>query len=239
MYKIGEKVVVIKTNWAPKRDFIGGIYEVLDVIYEPDSRTYEYRLEGTGNTKWYNSELRSVRSRNDAISVMLDAANLAKYVENGKKTMEEWWYKMNPYFSTGLPKIKNVIFNDPATIVFWADGSKTVVKCQNDNIYDPEKGLAMAISKKALGNKGNYCNEIKKWLPKVDPVEDLRVLIATVESCRSCASSPAEIKAGTQRYAIKKAYDALVKYRDTDVNLDLDEVIGYLGEALEDGVWDT
>lgn len=29
-------------------------------------------------------------------------------------------------------QIKNVIFNDPATIVFWKDGTKTVVKCQKD-----------------------------------------------------------------------------------------------------------
>ena len=65
-----------------------------------------------------------------------------------------------------MPKIKDVIFNNPATIVFWTDGTKTVVKCQDDDIFDPEKGLAMAISKKALGNKGNYCNEFKKWLPK-------------------------------------------------------------------------
>lgn len=62
--------------------------------------------------------------------------------------------------------IKNVIFNDPATIVFWMDGTKTVVKCQEGDIFDPEKGLAMAISKKALGNKGNYCNQIKKWAEK-------------------------------------------------------------------------
>ena len=68
--------------------------------------------------------------------------------------------------SVSAPSIKKVIFNDPATIVFWSDGSKTVVKCQDGDIYDPEKGLAMAISKKALGNKGNYCNEFKKWLPE-------------------------------------------------------------------------
>lgn len=65
-----------------------------------------------------------------------------------------------------FPEIKNVIFNDPATIVFWADGSKTVVKCQDDDIFDPEKGLAMAISKKVLGNKSNFNNEFKKWLPE-------------------------------------------------------------------------
>lgn len=60
--------------------------------------------------------------------------------------------------------IKNVIFNDPATIVFWHDGTKTVVKCDETDIFDPEKGLAMAISKKFLGNQGNYYNEIRKWV---------------------------------------------------------------------------
>ena len=64
-----------------------------------------------------------------------------------------------------LTEITNVIFNDPATIVFWNDGTKTVVKAENET-FDPEKGLAMAIAKKALGNKGNYYNEFKKWLPK-------------------------------------------------------------------------
>ena len=63
------------------------------------------------------------------------------------------------------PKIENVIFNDPAAIVFWQDGTKTVVKC-HDGVFDPEKGLAMAISKKALGNKYDYYEEFEKWLPK-------------------------------------------------------------------------
>lgn len=65
-----------------------------------------------------------------------------------------------------LPAIKNVIFNDPATIVVWNDGTKTVVKCQPNDIYDPEKGMAMAITKKYLGNKGNFNDVFKKWLPK-------------------------------------------------------------------------
>ena len=63
-----------------------------------------------------------------------------------------------------MPNIKNVIFNDPVTIVFWNDGTKTIVKAQDGDIFDPEKGLAMAISKKALGNKGNYYETFKKWL---------------------------------------------------------------------------
>lgn len=78
-------------------------------------------------------------------------------------------------YTKPIPTIKKVIFNYPATIVIWQDGSKTVVKCQEGDVYDPEKGLAMAISKKALGNKGNYCNEFKKWLPEDEEEEERTV----------------------------------------------------------------
>lgn len=67
--------------------------------------------------------------------------------------------------NTDMSKITNVKFNGPATIVFWGDGTKTIVKA-HDEEFDPEKGLAMAIAKKALGNNGHYFNEIKKWLPE-------------------------------------------------------------------------
>ena len=74
-----------------------------------------------------------------------------------------------PYVRTPKPTyITNVIFNPPATIVFWSDNTKTVVKADYayDN-YDPEKGIAMAISKKMLGdNKYEYYNTFKHWLKK-------------------------------------------------------------------------
>lgn len=63
-------------------------------------------------------------------------------------------------------KIKNVIFNDPATIVLWEDGTKTVVKCQDGDIYSRETGLALCIAKKAFGNKGNFNEVFKKWIPE-------------------------------------------------------------------------
>lgn len=64
------------------------------------------------------------------------------------------------------PTIKNVVFNAPATIVMWGDGTKTVVKCAPGEVYDPEKGLAMAMAKKMLGNEGNYYKLFRKWLPE-------------------------------------------------------------------------
>lgn len=42
--------------------------------------------------------------------------------------------------------IKKVIFNCPATIVLWADGTKTVVKSGDYDVFDPEKGLSMAFA---------------------------------------------------------------------------------------------
>lgn len=72
--------------------------------------------------------------------------------------------------------IKRVLFKDPATIVLWSDGSKTVVKCKNEK-FDPEKGLAMAIVKKMLGNTGAYYKLFKQWLPETTdiPPEELRI----------------------------------------------------------------
>ena len=64
-----------------------------------------------------------------------------------------------------FPVIEKVLFNDPATIVFWSDNTKTVVKAQNGEPFDPEKGLAMAYVKKIYGNnKGSYMKLFKKFI---------------------------------------------------------------------------
>lgn len=81
--------------------------------------------------------------------------------------------------------IKRVIFDNPSTIVYWSDGTKTVVTCQ-DNIqpvgktandeksyrekpmaagtYSRETGLALCFAKKMLGNKGNYNDIFRKFI---------------------------------------------------------------------------
>lgn len=50
-------------------------------------------------------------------------------------------------------EVQKIIINEPAMIVFWKDGTKTVVTA-TDEAFDEEKGLAMAYAKKWLGN--NY-----------------------------------------------------------------------------------
>lgn len=65
--------------------------------------------------------------------------------------------------TTSLPQITNVMFHPPATIVFWSDKTKTVVKCDERDVFDAEKGLAMAITKKMLGNNYEYYDVFEKW----------------------------------------------------------------------------
>lgn len=76
-------------------------------------------------------------------------------------------YKKNAKYTcpspTLLPNIKAVYFNDPLTCVIWEDGVKTFVKNVDGALkYDKEKALAMAISKRAFGNKYNYYKIFEK-----------------------------------------------------------------------------
>lgn len=81
------------------------------------------------------------------------------------------YYKCPHQDAQTLPKIKDVIFNPPATIILWEDNTKTVVKCQEGYEFDPWTGLTTAIVKKVLGNKGNYCNTLNKWISKYEAKE--------------------------------------------------------------------
>jgi hypothetical protein len=54
---------------------------------------------------------------------------------------------------------KTVIFNPPATIVLWKDGTKTTVKCDETDRYIPVLGLALCYMKKSLGNTSRELNK--------------------------------------------------------------------------------
>lgn len=96
-----------------------------------------------------------------------------------KDVQEETLYVTKPFYLEVTPanikihdkqlvpsfEIEKVIFNGPATIVKWKDGTKTVVKCQVGDVFDYEKGLAMCFTKKALGNKGDFNNVLREHMP--------------------------------------------------------------------------
>lgn len=86
-----------------------------------------------------------------------------------RKMKEE---KMKIDIKDTMPSIEKVIFNEPATIILWGDKTKTVVKCKEDEYYDPHTGLAMAICKKVYGDK--YGHTFRKWTkPYYESLEEV------------------------------------------------------------------
>ena len=100
-----------------------------------------------------------------------DFLDAMRYYYNDIATVEN--YSESIELRIDIPgMIDRVIFNDPATIILWKDGSKTVVKRSYDDIWDSEKGFCMAIIKKLYGNT----SFIKRFM---EPEEEIQIL--TVE----------------------------------------------------------
>ena len=100
----------------------------------------------------------------DLTHTLADLLCSSKNLSKGESTMKNTNKKPTP-----SNPIKQVIFNGPATIVYWKDGCKTVVKCQEGALNDPEKGLAMAVARHyfcdILGIS-RYDGIFNKYLPK-------------------------------------------------------------------------
>ena len=95
--------------------------------------------------------------------VIAPKGSLSKYISNEHKNNTSEEIEAPTAY---IPEIAKVHFNDPMTVVIWEDGTKTVVKCQEGDTFDHEKGIAMAFVKKCNGNTGSYCDLIKEWVPK-------------------------------------------------------------------------
>ena len=110
--------------------------------------------------------------------------------------------------------IRKVIFNNPATIVFWSDNTKTVVKCGPEDTFDMEKGLAMAIVKKMAGNDNRFHKVFKQWCK---PDEMHEVAITSTQALKELNKMAAQTKDGitgllTEAYmAMHRGYSAADK----------------------------
>ena len=90
----------------------------------------------------------------------------AMAIDYSRQSMEQ--AKKNDIVKFGMCSVSicKVIFNDPATVVLWSDGTKTVVKCGPEDTFDTEKGLAMAIVKKMAGNDNRFHKVFKQYTKK-------------------------------------------------------------------------
>ena len=63
--------------------------------------------------------------------------------------------------SFNLLKPERVIYNDRATICYWKDGTKTVVKATDDDHMTHEHGVAMAIVRKLFPSRQEFLRTVK------------------------------------------------------------------------------
>lgn len=114
----------------------------------------------------WSSEMNIYNGQTARISKIIGFEGVALYTLAGIPWwFEESWIVHDSKTKYKKPLIERVIFNSEATIIKWSDGVKTVVKCQDGDTYDAEKGLAMAIAKRWFDNKGSFNDEMKRWLP--------------------------------------------------------------------------
>lgn len=114
-----------------------------------------------------------------------DFLDAMRYCYNDILSVEK--YEASLELRVNIPgMIDRVIFNDPATIIYWKDGSKTVVKRAEDDIWDPEKGISMAIIKKLCG----YTSFIKNFM---EPEEEMSI-ITVEEACENLKNFGKKLK---------------------------------------------
>ena len=127
------------------------------VVYrESPEKLYE-----TKNGYYYNGEEIS-KALFDALNITMNNKHATIFYNS-----PEWLPALNAspiaHYVNISESIERVIFNNPATIVYWKDKTKTLVICQPGDEYNKEIGLAMCIIKKVCGNKGNYNDIFEKW----------------------------------------------------------------------------
>lgn len=74
--------------------------------------------------------------------------------------------------------VEDVKFSGPCTIVFWNDGTKTMVRCHEKDHMDQEKGILACMAKKLYDNT-NIFNEVLREY--AEPEEEVHVHGSTVQ----------------------------------------------------------
>lgn len=99
--------------------------------------------------------------------VILQGDSMSDFIVESDRLLIKGHSK-NELYRSHKEEIKRVIFNEPYTIVLWTNGAKTIVRAQDGEPYDKEKGLAMCFAKYALGNTYRYFDFFKEVCDEVE-----------------------------------------------------------------------
>lgn len=134
-----------------------------DIYGKPTLRlimTFDDRLNDSERTKLK----KLLNSQNESPDIKM-AIGLQTYIPGArvesKVPMHSGRYPWGEY-ENRIPKVARIFYDDVATVVFWTDGTKTVVKCPEGTPYDEYTAFCAALAKKIYGNNSKLQREIKK-----------------------------------------------------------------------------
>lgn len=138
-YKIGDAVYYYLAN-CNTYNYIGSITQVDDAFDMDDGsdsfcrRVYIYKIKD----KWIKEQLiRGKVADSKYERVFMDLFTMSRE----RRTPQSF------------PEIQDVIYHEPATIILFKDGTKSVVKVSGDDVFDKDTGFLLALLKRIINNK--------------------------------------------------------------------------------------
>lgn len=155
--------------------------------------------------------------------VNIYSPEITQYINNdieitGRVREMVQYNKMYKSPSTMSLNIKKVIFNPPATVVYWMDGCKTVVKCMPGDKFDPEKGIAMAYVRRISEALPDTRKNIKKWVKTYKPAKKNGFSFSdwAVDAGRRYAAIPCDPIIRNPREVIRRGLNSLYGFGVVD-----------------------
>lgn len=117
-------------------DAINGYFLMRQAMLELDMtpEDFEYGILGCVKDRVKTGKIRN----------MTEIRNITEFSEKNFDEIGSYGY---------VPQITKIVSNEPNTIIYFNDGTKTTVKCEDGSEFDPETGVYMALLKKAYGSK--------------------------------------------------------------------------------------
>ena len=169
---------------SPFRKCESEFYRLIDLTrFVDDNRELQFRYTGISTGRYYNDIVSCTRDDEKVIkeierrfmkrtgAMLVNDQNKEekemidyRTISSTKITAREINTKLNlPVSFMPIPMITKIVFSNPATIVFWADGTKTVVKCMEGQEFNEYYGVACAIMKRFFGNNSKASAFVEKF----------------------------------------------------------------------------
>jgi hypothetical protein len=99
--------------------------------------------------------------------------------------------------------ITKVLYNDPATVIFWSDGTKTISKVQKGDTYNKELGLTLCVLKKLVGSS-QVVSLLNEWIDEKSNYVDLKLIRAKKKEINKVKVEEVKIEEPTKKETPKK-----------------------------------